>query len=102
MPTLDEVLEKKMPSEADIFEEEVTIQEPEEETGGFSIDFSWLRTPTGEGSIEEYINHPLNFNRSEGMAKVLRGFTGLVGDLKLAVIDIALGVLQMWRGRNVN
>ena len=53
--------------------------------------FAWLKTPTGPGGIESYINHPLNAKSSRGVAQMLRGFTGLFGALDLAVIDIALG-----------
>lgn len=62
---------------------------------------SILTMETGEGSIEDYIDHPLNYKKNKGMAQVLRGLTGIVGNLKLAVIDIGLGILNM-RGANNN
>lgn len=62
-----------------------------------SIDFSWIRAKTGPGSIEDYITHPLNSSGSRGMAQTLRGATGLFGALDLAVIDIALGLVEVVR-----
>ena len=76
--------------------EDPTIQEHQEQTqqtAHFSFDF--LRTPTGAGSIEEYIDHPLNADSSRGVAQMLRGFTGIAGDLKLAILDIALGFINV-------
>lgn len=60
-----------------------------------------LRTPTGEGSIDDYVIHPLNFNQSKGLAQILRGLTGIVGDLKFAVVDIVIGTLRFSRERKV-
>ena len=62
--------------------------------GSLNFDFSFLRAKTGEGDISEYLNHALNFNKSKGVAQMLRGFTGLLGELNLAVIDITLGAFQ--------
>jgi hypothetical protein len=53
-----------------------------------------LTAETGEGSIEDYIDHPMNFKKSEGLAQILRGFTGIIGNLKLAIIDIVFGALR--------
>lgn len=66
----------------------------------FNFDFlsklmELLGKPTGEGYIEDYLDHPLNFGKTKGMAQILRGFTGLFGDLKKAVIDIAIGYFNL-------
>lgn len=94
MPTIDELTnqakEPVMDTEPDF------IPEPEPRRG---IDLSFLKTETGEGEISEYIDHPLNFNQSRGMAQMLRGFTGMFGSLKLALIDIALGALNFSKER---
>lgn len=75
------------------------------------FDFSFLKAETGAGSIEDYIEHPLNFDGSRGIAQILRGATGIAGSLNLAVIDIALGAIQVLKdkkqdnqikGRNTN
>lgn len=73
---------------------EVSEQEEASESSGLSIDFSFLKTPTGEGSIEDYLQHPLNRNGSRGVAQMLRGFTGFAGSLNLAIIDITLGAFE--------
>ena len=47
--------------------------------------------PTGKGSVEEYDEHPLNFTRTRGMSHILRGVTGILGDLNKAIVDIVVG-----------
>lgn len=68
---------------------------------GPSIDLSWIRAKTGPGSIEDYINHPLNGTGSRGVAQILRGATGLAGDLDLALIDIGLGLVEVIKEKRV-
>jgi hypothetical protein len=74
-------------------------EEYEQEEGFFDFpklpDLSILKAKTGEGSIEDYMQHALNFNKSRGTAQILRGCTGLFGELELAVIDIALGSFEL-------
>lgn len=62
---------------------------------GFTIDFSFLKTRTGPGEIENYLNNPFNFSHSKGLAQVLRGVTGFVGNLDLAIVDIFIGTYNM-------
>ena len=59
------------------------------------LDFSFLMKKTGPGTVESYLDHPMNPKASKGLARVLRGFTGIAGDLDLAIIDIALGGFEM-------
>lgn len=67
---------------------------PTSRLGDFLPDLSILTAKTGDGSIEDYVNHPLNFKGSRGMAQMIRGFTGIAGELDYAIIDIALGAFQ--------
>jgi hypothetical protein len=67
------------------------IPEVQEKKG---IDVSILKAKTGEGSVYEYINHPLNFNESLGLARVLRGLTGMLGTVDFAIADIVIGALD--------
>lgn len=69
---------------------------------GPQIDLSWLKAKTGPGTIESYIDHPLNTSKSRGVAQILRGTTGLAGDLDLAVIDIGLGLVEVLKEKRVN
>lgn len=69
---------------------EIEVSEPQK----MKMDLGFLTTKTGEGTVEEYLEHPLNFNNSKGLARVLRGSTGLFGALDLAIIDILVGILQ--------
>jgi len=54
-----------------------------------------LKSPTGEGELLEYAEHPLNFNRSEGMARMIRGASGILGSLDLAILDLVIGLIQV-------
>jgi len=57
-----------------------------------------LLRETGPGEISEYIEHPLNVNQSEGLAQIIRGFTGFAGqDLKLAILDIGIGAYRLMK-----
>ncbi len=69
---------------------------------GPAIDLSWLKAKTGPGTIESYIDHPLNTTKSHGVAQILRGATGLAGDLDLAVIDIGLGLVEVIKEKRVS
>lgn len=71
----------------------ISMSEVQQEKPG--IDLAILKAKTGEGSVGNYLEHPLNFNSSMGMARVLRGLTGMLGSLDLAVIDIFVGVLDL-------
>lgn len=102
MPTLDEIANEQptateMPTGDGLGEfQEVAQQQPSRIQELFN---KILTAETGEGGIENYIDHPMNFMKSKGLAKVLRGFTGIFGSLSLAVIDIALGTLEFSKER---
>lgn len=79
-----------------IYDEQPQLEQPKTENS-FSFDF--LKAKTGEGAISDYLNHPLNFNQSEGMARVIRGVTGLMGDLDLAIVDVFVGALDLFKSK---
>jgi hypothetical protein len=54
----------------------------------------WLKAKSPDEPIENYINHPLNFARSTGLAQALRGATGIIGDLRYAIVDVIVGLLK--------
>ena len=103
MPTLDEI------ANADQGQESIPVentdglgefQEQQQSSGRMQEILNKLLTAeTGEGSVGDYIDHPMNFLKSKGLAKVLRGFTGIFGSLSLAIIDIALGTLEFSKER---
>lgn len=64
--------------------------------------FNVLRVKTGAGSISDYMDSPLNFNHSTATAQILRGVTGIAGELDLAVIDITIGVINLITERRKN
>jgi hypothetical protein len=59
------------------------------------IDFEKFKAQTGAGDLSEYKNHPLNWNQSKPVARIIRGFTGLLGELNFAVVDILIGFFEM-------
>lgn len=73
-----------------------------ESSGGVSVSLiDILKTETGQGELSEYVNNPLNFLNSEGLAQIIRGVTGFLqkyagmNSLRLAVIDIVFGFIRM-------
>lgn len=96
MPTIDE-LANAPKVDADFMPvEEAEVVEPKR-----VLNLDFLKAETGEGEIEDYLTHPLNFGRSRGLAQVLRGLTGMIGSLKYALIDIVIGGLNFSKERKL-
>jgi hypothetical protein len=72
---------------------------PEQSKGG-NI-WNILKAKTGEGTIQDYEEHPLNFNNNKYIGQILRGLTGILGALDLAIIDISMGIFGLMRERNI-
>jgi hypothetical protein len=54
--------------------------------GGFGFRLpEWFYIPRLDEPIQKYMEHPLNFSKSEGMAYIVRGFSALAG-----------GILNYW------
>jgi hypothetical protein len=67
--------------------------------------FSWLqilKTKTGPGPVEDYVDNPFNFNRSMGLAQILRGLSGFLGALDYAIVDIVVGSVRLRGAFNGN
>lgn len=60
---------------------------------------AWVRTPTGPGPVAAYTEHPANWNGSLAVARLLRGITGFLGASDFAILDILIGLLELWQGR---
>ena len=60
-------------------------------------DFSVLFSPTGPGPVSDYYDHPFNINESKGVARILRGLTGIAGNLDYAIVDITLGAVEVYQ-----
>jgi len=103
MPTLDEIATgQRAPAAAEErtdSNEANADQNPERmETNSPSGLLEWLLSPTGDGELSDYLTHPLNWDGTDATARIVRGITGLCGNLRLALVDIAVGILQkMWR-----
>lgn len=77
-------------------EEEITQPMPEAPAaggGGFRLP-DWVKAQTGPGPLEQYVDHALNFNKSKALARIIRGMTGIIGEMNYAIVDIAMGVLE--------
>lgn len=97
MPTIDELVNEETKEEMQ--DTELEVYTPQERQG---IDLSLLKAETGEGEIEDYLSHPLNFNNQKSTARVLRGLTGMFGSLRYAMIDIVIGVLEFSKSKKVS
>ena len=87
-------------------EQEINNQEmefeQEDHVPAARVNFDFLKAPTGEGSLAEYMDHPMNFNNGKGTARILRGFTGMLGSLNYAIVDIAIGLMEFMKGKPKN
>lgn len=63
----------------------------------FMPDLSFLLSPTGPGPVDDYVDHPFNLNNSKGSARIIRGLTGLLGNLDYAIVDIVLGSVEVYQ-----
>ncbi|MDP4170148.1 MAG: hypothetical protein Q8906_06015 [Bacillota bacterium] len=100
MPTLDEVANQETVQANEMPTIEPLEMETQQEPSRINEILNKILTAeTGAGSVEDYLDHPMNFLKSRGLAKILRGFTGIFGSLSLAVIDIALGTLEFSKER---
>lgn len=100
--TLDQITEAEVGSSQSTdfkIEEEVLHDQPEKESRFGEMAGRIMTAETGQGSIGDYLEHPMNFNKSQGLAQILRGLTGIVGNLNLAVIDVVLGALRFSKER---
>jgi hypothetical protein len=101
MPTLDDIAnntETVNPNEMPTIEP-IAVQEPQQSSRMQEILNKIMTAETGDGSVGDYIEHPMNFLKSKGLARVLRGLTGIFGSLSLAIIDIAVGALEFSKER---
>jgi hypothetical protein len=83
------------------FSEGVEMQQPLVPRSRF--DFSKLTAETGEGGIEDYVHHPMNWDNSKEAARIIRGITGIAGKLNLAIVDIMIGFFGLqkkWADKN--
>jgi hypothetical protein len=61
-----------------------------------------LKKETGEGSIASYEHHPLNRNGDNNISQIIRGCTGMLGNLNFAILDIVLGSMGFVKDKQNN
>lgn len=101
MPTLEDIANNETMNptiEQDLTQEYHEVESPQSSRMQEILN-KVLTAETGEGSVSDYIEHPMNFLKSKGLARVLRGLTGIFGSLSLAIIDIAVGTLEFSKER---
>lgn len=81
---------------------EKTARDTETEVKSESKIMTILKRKTGAGDVEDYLSHPLNYNGSMPLARILRGVTGLLGATDVAIADIMIGLLQLLTQRSWN
>lgn len=92
MPTIDEAIsgaaapEENAQQEAEVIQPRVGIPE-------------WMKAKTGGGAVTEYLDHPMNFNKSPHLAKIIRGLSGIMGSLDYALVDIVMGLMGFMKER---
>lgn len=76
------------------------ITTPAQDDGAIDL-LEILKKPTGEGDITDpiYMQHPFNYDGKKSTARILRGLTGMLGNINFAVADIILGVIEKWQER---
>ena len=85
-----------MPSVFDSIDFDDTAKSvPSPDQGTEKTAFDILRTKTAAGSIDDYMDHPVNFGKTAGGAQVARGITGFFGSLDYAIVDIVMGIMRM-------
>jgi hypothetical protein len=99
MPAIADFVDKSESEGLPEVEVQTDQAEDQAPTGGGGFNMSLLTAKTGDGPIEAYLDHPLNFNGSKPVAQMLRCFTGLFGALDYALVDIGMGALNFMRGR---
>jgi hypothetical protein len=60
---------------------------------------TWLTADSPDYPVERNLDHALNFNNSLAMARIIRGLEGIFGSLNKAIIDIAMGTLELLKSR---
>lgn len=87
--------------DASAVHEPVESQEAHAPQGGLGLNLGFLKATTGEGELESYTNHPLNFDGKKATSRILRGMTGLFGSLNFAIADIMIGFMEIAKERKI-
>lgn len=99
MPGIEDMIDK---SQAEFGPVELPPEQQPEQAPARRFEIpEWVKAQTGPGDVEDYITHPLNFGKSRGVAQILRGLTGIVGELRYALLDIVMGAGHWAKERKV-
>lgn len=97
--TLDDLINGQQSSPSPV-EPSTVVGEPDSGPSGgvFGRLLEWLQTPSLETPLEAYATHPLHDGRA-GTSRLLRGGEALLGNTRLAVIDLLLGLIERIQAR---
>ena len=97
MSTINDMMQAAVENGAPVAPVDVpaTVEGKAQAQEGPKLNFGFLTVKTGPGSLESRINHPLNYNGSLAMARIIRGLEGFFNDLGLAIIDVIVGLLEL-------
>jgi hypothetical protein len=93
--TIDQVINEQEMAERE--KEAVSVQE-QQPGSGFAVP-EFLKAQSPDVPIENYLNHPLNFAKSMGLAQMIRGLEGMLGGLRYAVLDVVMGGMKFSQER---
>ena len=96
MPDLKSIEGGGVPAQEENWHE--LADEPVPVPGPFHLP-GWVTAKSPDEPVEKYINHPLNLPRSPGLARALRGLTGILGSLEYALIDVLIGLVSFVKER---
>lgn len=99
MPAIGDFIDKEQTDGLTSIDQQVVEMDTEQVTPSRGFDLSILKAQTGAGQVEDYQEHALNWNGSKSVARIIRGLTGLLGELNFALVDILLGVLELSKDR---
>jgi len=57
-----------------------------------------LLADSADKKLEDYTDHPLNYDHSDSTGRILRGVEGMIGNLDKALVDIIAGCVQKLSG----
>lgn len=86
-----------------MFEDDLNIKEYYlEENRGRDFMKKIFIVEIGVGFVGDYLDYFMNVLNNNVGVRILRGLIGIFGNLDLVIIDIVVGVLDLFKGRKKN
>lgn len=63
--------------------------------------FGWIpkifKAKSSDKPIEEFTQHPFNYDKKNSTGRIIRGLEGLLGALNYAIVDLIMGFVEKWK-----